>query len=246
MTVPVTKPTWSDTNPFDEARDQAIVEVWLATIDDARTGEADMARLDPDEQARARRLRFDRDRACFVNRRVFLRDVLARYVQSDPGRLRFTTSGNGRPELAGHGGLSFNASHSSTMAVVVVTRGRTVGVDIERLRTLPDGLDVAEAMFSPREIESVRSAVEPERSATFLRLWTRKEAVVKALGTGLSTPLADFDVSSVDRAGVGHTGRTAEVVAHTYVDLAGIPAHVGAVAMAGLDVRPDVRMREMA
>ncbi len=242
MTGSITKSTRCEPDPPVDDRPQAIVEVWLTAVGDSRAAEAGMARLGADEQARVPRFRFERDRTCFVNRRVFLREVLGRYLQADPGSLRFTTSGNGRPELVEHKGLSFNASHSSTLAVVAVSRGPSVGVDIERLRAVPDGLGVADDLFTTHELASLRASIEAERSATFLRLWTRKEAVVKALGTGLSTPLSSFDVSRIDRTGVGHMDPTTEMAPHAYADLLGIQAHIGAIAVAGERVRPGVRM----
>ena len=240
-----TKSIESGTSPgFDDPK-QTIIDVWVAAVDGSLSAEAGMALLAADEQARARRLRFARDRACFVNRRIFLREVLARYLDCDPSSLRFVASANGRPELVGHHRVSFNASHSPTTAVVAVTYGQSVGVDVERLRHVSDALDVAENTFTLNELESLRLSPESMRSATFLQLWTRKEAVLKAAGIGLRTPLSELDVSCIDDTGIGHTAGSTDVSPHVYTDLLHISRHVGAIAIAGEHVHPVVRVMEV-
>jgi len=170
------------------------VDIWHDWVDDAREP-GDAAILDDGERARAARFRFDRDRRRFIARRAFLRRVLARYAGVDPARLRFRTSANGKPELAQPDlGLGFSASHADGLAIVAVSSGGVVGVDVERVRAIPDALELARRLWTDAEYRNLASIAAPLRSAAFLRLWTRKEAHVKRLGTGLSTPLDSFDV----------------------------------------------------
>ena len=179
------------------------VHAWWGSVDDDHGERDGHLLLSTDEFARAGRLWFERDRMHFVHRRVFLRTVLASYLGTVPANVPLRISRWGRPELDRDIGLSFNASCSDGMAVVVVAAGRSVGVDVERLRRLDDTLGLADGLFAPRELELLRSIAEPARSATFLTMCTRKEALVKAAGVGLSVPLDDFEVLDTNADGVG-------------------------------------------
>jgi 4'-phosphopantetheinyl transferase len=174
--------------------DEGDVDIWHDWVDDAREP-GDAAILDDEERARSERFRFDRDRRRFIARRAFLRRVLARYAGLDPARLQYRTSANGKPELATPGiGLGFSASHADGLAVVAVAPRGVVGVDVERVRPIPDALELARHLWTDAEYRHLVSITAPLRSAAFLRIWTRKEAYVKLLGNGLSLPLDSFDV----------------------------------------------------
>ncbi|MSQ66894.1 MAG: 4'-phosphopantetheinyl transferase superfamily protein [Gammaproteobacteria bacterium] len=92
-------------------------------------------------------------------------------------------------------GLAFNASHCASLAVIAVARSGRIGIDVEALRTVVDAERIATRFFSPQE-SAARAALDPAEQGTgFLNCWTRKEAVVKALGGGLSIPLHTFAVT---------------------------------------------------
>lgn len=172
------------------------IQVWsaeLPKIDGAATG--DWATLNPEEQARADRFRFPGDRDFFVQCRSWLRQVLATYLEQPPDRIRLAYGESGKPRLAEPGPLDlrFNLSHSGTRAVLAVTRGREVGIDIEALRPIEDA--IAERFFAPGEVAVLRSLPVTEREAAFFRCWTRKEAFIKALGDGFSRALDSFEVA---------------------------------------------------
>jgi 4'-phosphopantetheinyl transferase len=94
-------------------------------------------------------------------------------------------------------------SHSGSLALYAVTRGRLVGIDVEEIRPIPDADQVAERFFSPAEQVALRAMPDERRLDAFYACWTRKEALVKALGDGLSVPLEAFDVS-VEPEGPSH------------------------------------------
>ncbi|MCJ7721507.1 4'-phosphopantetheinyl transferase superfamily protein, partial [Candidatus Bathyarchaeota archaeon] len=100
----------------------------------------------------------------------------------------------GKPMLDGTD-LSFNMSNSSGYAVFVVTRNRRIGVDIERIRDIADMDNIAQLVFSKSEYNLFRSCPESMKKKMFFECWTRKEALVKAVGKGLSIPMPTFDVS---------------------------------------------------
>ena len=166
-------------------------------------------------------------------RRAFLRRVLAAYAGVAPARIRYRVSPRGRPELVSPGGIAFSASHSDGLAVVAVARDRLVGVDLERIRPVPDVLDLASRVCSPAEYAGLQSVAEPERGEAFLRLWTRKESYVKALGAGLSMPLADVDVGHHDGQARRLPGSDRSFV---FAGLDGLAGYVGALAASGSHV----------
>ncbi len=175
------------------------VHLWSAWLDVPRDQLVVLARtLSDDERARAARFRFTRHARRFVASRGILRSILSRYLGVDPRAVRFHYQSHGKPVL-GPGfegsGIQFNVSHSEDLAIYAVSRCR-VGVDVERVRPMPDALSVAQSVFSAREIATLLGLPDDhERELAFLRCWTRKEAFVKALGQGLTVPLDCFDVA---------------------------------------------------
>jgi 4'-phosphopantetheinyl transferase len=133
-----------------------------------------------------------------------LRILLGRYLETPPAEIRFQYENHGKPEIAlPHAcrDLRFNFSDSGGLALIAVGSGRTLGVDIERVRPLPDFLDIATRFFSAREVQAILALSENKRQEAFFACWTRKEAYLKATGIGLFHPLSDFSVA-VDPDGV--------------------------------------------
>ena len=178
------------------------IHLWRVRLD--QTAEVYRACLDtltPDERERAGRFHFERHRQQFVIARGALRSVLGRYLDRPPGQLRFAYSAFGKPEVEGEEGggcLRFNLSHAEGVALIALTRGREVGVDVEVVREEFPGMEIAEGYFSAREVGTLRSLPEEAWAAAFFLYWTRKEAYIKALGEGLSHSLRQFSVSLGD------------------------------------------------
>lgn len=175
------------------------VHLWRASLD-APAGETELLDrvLSADERARADRFRFERDRRRYVIARGVLRSLLGGYLQTGPATVRFQYGRYGKPALGDEDGgdaLGFNLSHSEDVALYAISRGRALGVDVERVRPNFGGMAIAERFFSPREVAALRSLPHHEQSAAFFRCWTRKEAYIKARGDGLSLRLDCFDVS---------------------------------------------------
>jgi 4'-phosphopantetheinyl transferase len=181
-------------DPVAGALGEDEVHVWRIALD-CGGGDSLRSRLSSDELARAARFHFERDRTRFSVARAALREILAHYLGTGPAEIAFVYGDHGKPALAPYGDLHFNLSHSHDLALCAVTRGREVGVDVERIRELDDLEGIATATFSQRERETLAQLAGPERLAGFFNAWTRKEAFVKALGEGLSHPLDRFDVS---------------------------------------------------
>ncbi len=177
----------------------AEVHVWRiplecgdAALDRLRTFLAD------DERQRAERFYFEKDRRHFIAGRGALRSLVAGYLNRHPSQVRLAYTNYGKPLLAAEFGsteLRFNLSHSHGLALLAVTRGRDIGVDLEHIRANLDGEQLAERFFSPCEVAVLRSLAPELRREAFFQCWTRKEAYIKANGKGLSLPLDQFDVT---------------------------------------------------
>ena len=154
--------------------------------------------LTPDEVARAGRFRFARDAARYSAGRAALRSIVGGCIGQRPERVPLVYGANGKPALAGDAPVRFNLSRSSALGLLAVQLGDDVGVDVEEVRPFPDGLDIARSLFASEEFHALSATPEPERTTAFFRFWTRKEAVIKSLGLGLSRPLNDFSVVPAD------------------------------------------------
>lgn len=171
------------------------VHVWAAALDGPAAEDADSwATMSADEQARALRFRFERDRRHYVAARSRLRKLLASYTGRPPAELQFAYGAYGKPALR-EGGPAFNLSHSRGLALIAVSLAPAVGVDVEFCRADFASLPVARQFFSAAEVAAWCRLPQTAQVEAFFRCWTRKEAFVKALGEGLSYPLKDFEVS---------------------------------------------------
>jgi 4'-phosphopantetheinyl transferase len=156
---------------------------------------ADFELLDAGERARAERFRFELHRRRFIAARSSLRRILARYAGTAAHALEFAYGPHGKPGLPAHPELQFNLSHAADRALVAVARGRRVGVDLEQLRPLGDIEALARHTFAPGELARLRALPREQWTEGFFNAWTRKEAYLKALGTGLATSPQSFEVS---------------------------------------------------
>ena len=165
------------------------------------------ALLSPDEQQRAARFVFREDRRRYIVARARLRQLLGERLGAAPRALEFIYSEHGKPALAPRyeGDLRFNLSHCEDVAVYAFADAAEVGVDVEAVRRLDDADEIAMRVFSPRERVAYLRLPEGERPWGFFRCWTRKEAFVKALGSGLSHPLEDLDVSPAPEGWMLHS-----------------------------------------
>jgi 4'-phosphopantetheinyl transferase len=176
---------------------RADLHLWKVDLDCPRFDVEVASRLlSPTEIARAQRFHFSRDSRRFIIARALLRIILAGYVGCPPGELRVGRSRAGKPFLRGvTAPPHFNVSHSASVAVFAFARRRFVGVDVERVRDLPDLEQVAARFFSTAEAATLALLYGERRVRAFFACWTRKEAYLKAIGTGLAGPLDRFTVS---------------------------------------------------
>ncbi|MCE5216553.1 4'-phosphopantetheinyl transferase superfamily protein [bacterium] len=153
--------------------------------------------LDSSELARAEAFRFPRDRRRYVRSHCFLRSVLAAYLGIEASAVTFAGSPKGKPLLDSRAhatALDFNLTHAGELALIAVTDGIPVGIDVEPISDGQTDLQVATRFFALAEAAALASLPPPERARAFCATWTRKEAFVKACGEGLSCALDSFAV----------------------------------------------------
>jgi len=175
-----------------------VIDVWRL---DLTVRDEDWALLSTDETQRARRILVDNKRDQKVSARAHLRRILARYVGSDPQDLRFTYGEQGKPGLAERPEPCFNLSHSESKGIAAVLRGARIGVDLEFTREGRAFMDLADRFFSQAESAALRALAPEARPAAFYRAWTRKEAYLKAWGTGLTFASDRFTLDYVSGGG---------------------------------------------
>lgn len=166
------------------------VHVWRVDIGSPHSESSLRALLSEDERKKADGFIFEEDRVRFTVTRGTLRSLLGRYLGLEPERLLFRHGPRGKPRLdenSGEDALRFNVSHSGSLALIVLSRGREVGVDVERVRPVLDSERIAARFFPPREAAALHSLPEAARTETFFDCWTRNEAYLKARGDGLSS-----------------------------------------------------------
>ncbi len=171
-------------------------------LDLTRATAADAALLDAAESDRAARFRFDHLRTWHVAAHAGMRRLLGQWLDMDPASIPITSTGNGKPVLApGAAALAgprarcasphFNLTHCGAIGYLGIA-GFEIGVDVEATRPLADLDSLIDACCSPAERARLATLPPAERAHGFLRLWTRKEAALKAWGTGIGDiPLTD-------------------------------------------------------
>jgi len=171
----------------------AQIDVWFVPLTVAPSKLAHFWKdLSADERQRADQFRLDLQRHRFVVARAQLRHVLSRYLPIAAADICFEYEPLGKPRLSENtagGPVRFNLSKSGDVALIGVTSGRDVGIDVEQVRRVADAENIAERYFSSAESNALLRLPQSERNEAFLRLWTCKEAFLKATGRGLSFPL---------------------------------------------------------
>jgi len=174
------------------------VHVWYA---DLLTTPDMLTLLNEEERRRADRFLSEAPRQQFIAARATLRQLLGRLVGLAPQQLLFASTATGKPILAGlppEQLLHFNLSHSGRGMVLAVCRDHEVGVDLEWLRPRESYRQLAERYFTAEEVACVTDL------RSFYAIWTRKEAVLKALGLGLAGGLERFTVNADEPARLLH------------------------------------------
>ncbi|MEM5383780.1 4'-phosphopantetheinyl transferase superfamily protein [Paraburkholderia phymatum] len=184
---------------------EKAVHVWI--LDEHAIGQACSSlayTLSQDERQHARAYRHESDRNNFIARRSMLRWLIGVYLRSKPESLSFDVTRFGKPALQWPRGtrLAFNVSHTDGIAVLAFALNCRVGIDVERRIDCIDLMSVARGIFSPVE-ESALAMARTDPAATFLGIWTRKEALLKALGSGFLVEPTSYTTEDASALGEG-------------------------------------------
>lgn len=190
-------PVWPfQDGPFPTLGDHEV-HVWKCRLTaDAAELATRLAVLSPDEQDRVSQFRLERPRDQFLIARSTVRALLGRYLGVAPRAIAFERSAHGKPRLGSPSStLEFNVSHSHDLALFAFSAHGPVGVDVEWLGRDIAHADVAKRFFSEREQAQLNDVPAAARHRAFVECWTRKEAYLKAHGSGLSRDTRTFSVS---------------------------------------------------
>jgi 4'-phosphopantetheinyl transferase len=212
------------------------VQVWLVPDERSDRVLADLLGvLDAGERQRAAAYRSADDRRRFVVAHGAVRHIVAGRTGSAADEIRFVRGPHGKPEVAEPGCcVQVNLSHSGDVAMVAVTAGRRVGVDVQRIVPGLDAVAMARRYFPAEEAEFVRAAADPvARAARFARLWSRKEALVKAHGGRLAQGLRVPVTPPAPPPGSIPAGDTWPA-GYRLTDVPAPPGYRAAVALSGL------------
>ncbi|MBT2386308.1 4'-phosphopantetheinyl transferase superfamily protein [Streptomyces sp. ISL-11] len=208
------------------------LHLWLVATPrpDATHSRLDLTELDEAERTRTASFIRPSDGATYATAHIALRRLLGAYLHQPPAQVAFVRepcpgcgATHGRPAVAADGPpLHFSLSHSHGMVLIAVA-ARTVGADVERLPRAAT-VEVCTPALHPKERAELQQTPEEARPAAFGQLWTRKEAFLKGIGTGLSrSPAADYLGADPARRPTGWT----------IADVPAGPRHHAAVALTG-------------
>lgn len=217
-----------------------VVDVWeaLHTVSDDDVEQL-FARLSGFEQARAKRFIDARGYRQYVVSRARMREVLSHYTGISAHEIRFTIVGDGKPALSDRShDIFFNNTHSGDLGLIAVTRGREVGIDVERFRHIDRAHRVSQRFFTPEEHASLSVLEGEEMIRAFLAIWTTREAGTKARGASVWRGLGSWKGSRMARRPGVRADDSTEFTTRM-LDLGN--DYVGAVVAAGVDW--EVRMR---
>ena len=180
-----------------EGEERRDVQLWtVSLVASDRQIQVCKSWLSAEEVSRAERYRFDRHRRDFILSHGVLRALLGKLRRESPADVSFSYASHGKPALKDPAdAVRFNMSRSGSLAVYAFTAGCELGVDVEQIVPIPDIAEIAAQFFAVEETAELMALSGSPRAHGFFNCWTRKEAFVKALGEGLSIPLASFRVT---------------------------------------------------
>lgn len=151
--------------------------------------------LSEKERLRAEQYLLPSDKHTYVISRAILKRLLGRFTQVDEQKITIDYGRNGKPFLVGSTGLQFNIAHSGDVFVLAFTRGGEIGIDVESLEKDVNLSALQSYLFTPVEQSTFLQLEPSRRQEEFIRCWTRKEALLKATGDGLTQPMNTLDLS---------------------------------------------------
>ena len=174
-----------------------LIHLWYISLDIEIKLEKLVPFLSANELQKANSFLFEHLRYAYILRRGALRHILSQYCNIEPQSINFNYNNYQKPYLEPNNyNLQFNMSNSNKMAVLAITQKDLIGVDIEYLKPIDDIINIAHNFFSETEFKTLAEVPITQQLKAFYTIWTRKEALVKASGEGLSAyPVDTFNVA---------------------------------------------------
>ena len=173
-----------------------LIDCWFGDIStDDQSGGKYWDALSGEERSKANRLKNDAVRNRFILTSGKLRNKLAEFTGEQPQDIKLAKQTHGKPFMVEHGEIVFNLSHTANKMIIAVGYQCQLGVDIEVWKSRTDFLGLAGKCMATQEIIDWQSLPEGEKLPEFYRIWTRKEAFVKAVGRGIALGLKKCVVS---------------------------------------------------
>ena len=215
------------------------IHVWTAHLVDEHRATADLlAILSGEESAQAAQFSFERDRMRFIQAHGIVREILSNYLDADAATLVFARTHHGKPYLVPRANgphLEFSVSRSSDCCMLAVQLDHSIGIDVEKVRDLPQAIDIVQSYFTPVESKALSALRGAARRDAFFALWTHKEAMVKGLGISLAAHLGriEFDLDPIGGLRLVAWDRDQSVAQKwSVVRLDPAPGYVAAIASA--------------
>lgn len=142
--------------------------------------------LSPEEQKRASQFRLFRDQNRYIGSRVMLRHILSLYMNCNPAIISLDQGKYGKPFIKGERDLKFNMTYSGNIVCYIVSTGSDVGIDLEYVDPRFEWFGIANLYFTMKEVDDLKCLSYGKQIREFFKLWTQKEALLKAEGLGLS------------------------------------------------------------
>jgi len=181
------------------------VHVWQTDVCNSTVYPKDIQKvLSPVELERVNKFRVPKDQAHFIFRHYKLRVILSLYCGCQPQNLIFRYNSFGKPfiDMPEFNEVRFNMSFSGNLMILGISRQNNIGCDIEEVREIDDQRNIANENFSTQEIQILNHS--NDEIGTFFKIWTRKEALIKAIGKGMFYPLKSFTVNMDPLGGPEH------------------------------------------
>jgi 4'-phosphopantetheinyl transferase len=173
------------------------IHIWSTTIDERYGKLLTQSFLSVNERRNAARFAYDIDTYLFSIRHNLLRIILGDYLNCDPAKIKFNSNHHQKPHISNpNTPIQFNISSSSNRFVAAFCHQHTIGVDIELIRPFDEIPQMINDYCTKEESDWINSQPDEIMTAAFFEIWSKKEALVKAIGKGLNIELKKIDVLS--------------------------------------------------
>ena len=178
--------------------DENEIHIWNYTLKpDKKLAEFYFDNLTEEEKDKAEKIIIKEVKYRNILSRVITKKILANYLDKKLNRIHYCYNRFGKPGLSSEinpMNLNFNISHSGDLGIIAISKNNPVGIDIEQILELNDLDNLMDLIFTESEIKQIDLLDHFDKTKMFYKIWTAKEAFVKAIGQGLSFPVKNIEL----------------------------------------------------